>query len=104
MHVGFQFESFPTLYETQRRYQARSVSIRAGTPRGLQSRRPLESRRRRRREYIMTMARLTIYVMLLGVQVVNSCSWLVLMPFPLALLLARSLASSRWWIHRLAKM
>ena len=33
MHVGFQFESFVSI-KTQRRYQARSVSIRAGTPRG----------------------------------------------------------------------
>ena len=34
---------------------------------------PAESRRRRRRDYITTMARSIIYAALLGVKVVNSC-------------------------------
>ena len=75
--------NFNLSFKSPRRYQARLVSIGAGTPGdtgagaapGLQRRRrcPLESWRRRRRDYIITMAIFTISVTLLGVKVVNPC-------------------------------
>ena len=79
LHVGFQVESIvyikPNGGTRPFGFNPRRDSKRM--PAALQSRsrrrRPLESRRCRRRDYIMTMARFTIYVRLLSVKVVNSC-------------------------------
>ena len=80
MHAGFQFESFVYI-----KLNVGTRPVRSQSAPGLQGdaggaairapvrRRPLESRRRQRRDYIMAMARFKIYVMLLGVKAVNSC-------------------------------
>ena len=81
MHLAFQFESFVSIKPNRgtRPVRFQSAPGLQGDPAALQSRRrcrrrrALESRRHRRRDYIMTMARFTIYVMLLGAEVVNSC-------------------------------
>ena len=80
MHVGFQFESFvyikpnggtrPVRFQSAPGLQGDAGG--AAIPAPVPAPASLESRRRRR-DYIMTMTRFTIYVMLLGVKVVNSC-------------------------------
>ena len=77
MHVGLQIKSFVSIKPngSTRHVRFQSAPGLQGDAGGAaihRRRRPQESRRRRRRDYIKRMARFTIYVMLLGVRVVNS--------------------------------
>ena len=77
MHIGFQFESCiyikPNGGTRPVRFQsAPGLQEEAGGA-AIPARVPAPASLRSRRDYIMTMARFTIYVMLLGVKVVNSC-------------------------------